>query len=358
MELSSTTQTVIDLLRQLIAQPSFSKEEAPTADLLQVFFEHQGYTPNRQGNNVWLKSRHWVDGRPVCLLNSHHDTVRPNAGYTRDPFDPAIEGDLLYGLGSNDAGGPLVALIGAFLELDQTDQCPVNLLLAASAEEEISGPGGITRLFPELGPIDFGIVGEPTSLEMATAERGLIVIDGKATGKAGHAARAEGVNALYLALEDIQRLRDLTFPMVSDQLGPVKVSITQIAAGKQHNVVPDICTFVLDVRVNEHYSNQEVAKILQQSVANSQLLPRSLRLQSSGIPESHPLVQSGRKLGLSAYGSPTLSDQALLSIPTLKLGPGDSARSHTADEFIRLSEIEQGIQTYTNLLLGLEIEST
>ncbi len=348
------TLNAISLLQALIRTTSFSKEEAGTADIIASFFLQEGYRPQRIGNNVWVRAHQWREGRPLCLLNSHHDTVRPNAGYTRDPFEPTIEGDRLYGLGSNDAGGALVALISAFLELDRSGKAPVNLLIAATAEEEISGPNGVAATLPELGPIDYGIVGEPTSLRLATAERGLIVIDGETEGVAGHAAREEGRNALYLAIEDIQRLRAVSFARASELLGPVKVSITQIEAGTQHNVVPDRCQFVLDVRVNECYSNEAVVAALQRNVHHSQLKPRSLRLQSSGIPHDHPLVESGLRLGLETYGSPTLSDQALMSFPTLKLGPGKSARSHTADEFILLSEIEAGIHTYVALIEGIQ----
>ncbi len=342
------------LLHRLIAVPSFSREEDFTAGLIEEFLRDHGVRTFRQGNNVWALSVGWNDSRPALLLNSHHDTVRPAAGWQRDPFRPVVEDGRLYGLGSNDAGGCLVALIGAFLELQDHPDLPVNLVLAATAEEEISGAGGIASIIPELPPLWAGIVGEPTLLQMAIAEKGLMVIDGEARGKAGHAARKEGINALYIALEDIDWLRHYSFDRVSPLLGPVRVSVTQIEAGSQHNAVPDRCHFVIDVRTNECYSNEEVFELLQKGTA-SQLKARSFRLNSSGIPLDHPLVESGKKLGLSHFGSPTLSDQALLRIPTLKIGPGDSARSHTADEFVFLREIEEGIETYSRLITGIRL---
>lgn len=347
--ISSLLDRSLGLLVDLIAIPSFSREEDRTADLIAKFLAQQGIVPKRQGNNVWARSRYWRPGQPVILLNSHHDTVRPAVGWRRDPFTPTWEGDTLYGLGSNDAGGPLVSLIAAFCLLNEREDLGINLILAATAEEEISGANGIASILPELGPIDCGIVGEPTSLDLAVAERGLMVIDGEAHGKAGHAAREEGVNAIYIALEDINRLRHYHFAKISDLLGPVKISVTQIEAGSQHNVVPDRCRFVVDVRVNEHYTNEELFGFLQ-NITESELHARSFRLQSSGIAPDHPLVRAGLSLGLRPYGSPTLSDQALLPFPTVKLGPGDSARSHTADEYIRRDEVEAGIMTYLRLL--------
>lgn len=347
--MSSFIPAAVELLEALIATPSFSREEEATAGLINAFFQAQGLHPHQKGNNIWVRHPHWREGRPVVLLNSHHDTVKPAEGWQRDPFQPSWEGDQLFGLGSNDAGGPLVSLIAAFCSLQDRTDLPYNLLMVASAEEEISGPHGIADVLTELGPISCGIIGEPTSLNLAIAERGLIVIDGVATGEAGHAARDEGTNALYIALEDIERLRNYKFTKQSSLLGPVKVSITQIEAGSQHNVVPDRCSFVIDVRVNECYTNQQVVDQLQ-TLTRSTLTPRSLRLQSSGIQQDHPLAQAALDTGLEAYGSPTLSDQALLAFPTIKLGPGDSARSHTADEYIRRSEIEAGVNTYLRLL--------
>lgn len=342
----------IRLLEQLIATPSLSRQEEATAELIATFLAEQGLEVQRAGHNVWVRHPHWKEGLPVVLLNSHHDTVKPAASWQRNPHQPTWEGDQLFGLGSNDAGGPLISLIATFLSLKDRQDLPFNLLLAATAEEEISGAGGIASILPNLGPIACGIVGEPTLLDAAIAERGLIVVDGEAQGVSGHAAREEGVNALYIATEDVDRLRKFQFPKVSKLMGPVKVSITQIEAGTQHNVVPDRCRFVMDIRVNEHYSNQEVVDQLQ-AICQSELKPRSLRLQSSGLAQDHPLMRAVEACGLSTYGSPTLSDQALMSFPTVKIGPGDSARSHTADEYIRRTEIEAGVATYIRVLENL-----
>lgn len=341
----------ITLLHQLIATPSFSREEAGTAGLIEAFFRERGIPFHRRGNNIWAFSRYRDAAKPFVLLNSHHDTVKPAAGWQRDPFTPAIEGDRLFGLGSNDAGGPLVSLIAAFLHFYQAEGLPFNLILAATAEEEISGPGGISSILEELPEISVGIIGEPTQMQMAVAERGLMVIDAVARGKAGHAAREEGVNAIYLALQDIQWIREYRFEKVSPTLGPVKATVTQIEAGFQHNVAPDTCRYVVDVRTQECYTNREVFDILQEHTI-AELTARSFRLNPSGISSEHPLVRAGLAMGLRTYGSPTLSDQALCPFPTVKIGPGDSARSHTADEFIRLSEVEEGIKKYIGLLEG------
>jgi acetylornithine deacetylase len=341
--------TAVTVLEQLIATPSFSTQEQGTAEVIAGLFHVLSIPYQRHGHNVWARMLHWQEGKPVVLLNSHHDTVRPAAGWQRDPFTPTLEGDRLYGLGSNDAGGPLVSLIAAFMHFYQREGLPFNLILAATAEEEISGPNGIAALLGELPPIALGIIGEPTQLQMAIAERGLMVIDAVAKGKAGHAAREEGVNAIYLALEDIAWIKGYQFEQVSPLLGPVKATVTQIEAGYQHNVVPDTCTYVIDVRTQECYTNAEVLDLLQRHT-HAELKPRSLRLNPSGIPESHPIVQAGLSLGLKTFGSPTLSDQALCPFPTIKIGPGDSARSHTADEYIAISEIEAGIEIYIQLL--------
>lgn len=345
-------EAVIGLLEQLIAIPSFSREESGTADCIEAFLRVHGVACMRSGNNVWARAVSWRSDRPTVLLNSHHDTVRPVQGWTKDPFQPTREGDMLFGLGSNDAGGPLVSLIAAFLRLQAEADLPVNLLLAATAEEEISGAHGIAALLSQLGHIDYAIVGEPTRMQMAVAEKGLMVVDAEAKGVAGHAAREEGVNAIYLAMDAIQTIRNLQPEQVSPLLGKVKMSVTQIEAGKQHNVVPDSCRFVIDIRTNELYQNEAFFKWLQQQVKVT-LTPRSFRLNSSRIAMDHPLVQSGLALGLEAFGSPTLSDQALMPFPSLKIGCGDSARSHTADEYIRLSEIADGIQTYIQLIRGI-----
>lgn len=346
-------QAAIQLLKQLIATPSFSKEEAGTANLIASFLGKRQIPFERSGHNIWAKNKHWGSG-PTILLNSHHDTVKPAKGWQKDPFHPLIEGGKLFGLGSNDAGASLVSLLAVFLHFYEMENLPFNLIFLASAEEEISGQNGVASVLPSLGNIDFGIVGEPTQMQMAVAEKGLMVVDAEAQGKAGHAARNEGVNAIYIALSDIHFLKNFVFVKTSNLLGPVKMSVTQVNAGTQHNVVPDSCQFVIDIRTNELYSNEEVFTILQENTV-SHLTARSFRLNSSRIELDHPLVKSGEKIGLSHYGSPTLSDQALMNFPTLKIGPGDSARSHTADEFIYLEEIESGIAIYVELLMGMDL---
>ncbi|PPK85209.1 acetylornithine deacetylase [Neolewinella xylanilytica] len=344
--------SAIELLKQLISIPSLSREESGTADAIALWLQNGGVEPQRHLHNVWAKSRNWQDGRPTVLLNSHHDTVKPAAGYTRDPHRADIEDGKLYGLGSNDAGGALVSLITAFLTLENDPDLAVNLVVAATAEEEISGPNGIAALLPLLPKIDCGIVGEPTLMDLAVAERGLVVIDGETRGESGHAARKEGVNALYLALDDIAAIRDHAFARSSERLGPTGAAVTVIQSGTQHNVVPDRCTFVVDLRVNEAYTNEEAVAELQLVCRHAELKPRSLRLQSSGIAEDHFLIAAARRALPNAklYGSPTLSDQALMPFPTLKLGPGNSARSHSADEFIWVEEVGAGVEGYLAVL--------
>ncbi|RYD92840.1 MAG: M20/M25/M40 family metallo-hydrolase [Sphingobacteriales bacterium] len=338
------------LLQRLIATPSFSKSEEGTAEHIAAFLESESISWQRDKNNVFARSKHWKEAAPVYLLNSHHDTVKPAAGYTRNPFEPAIENGRLYGLGSNDAGGPLVALIATFLYFYNREDLPFNLVLAATAEEEISGRNGIEALLPLLPRMDGALVGEPTQMQLAVAERGLLVIDAVAEGRAGHAARKEGDNALYRALRDILWLQELCFDRVSPLLGPVTAQATVMeTANKQHNVVPAECSFVIDVRVNELYTLEEVVVILQEKM-ESRLTPRSLRLRSSVINDDHPLLKAGKAIGRTAYGSPTTSDKALMPFPALKIGPGDSARSHTADEWIGLDELKEGIQLYIKLL--------
>ncbi|MEZ4828299.1 MAG: M20 family metallo-hydrolase [Bacteroidia bacterium] len=344
----------VSLLKQLIATPSFSREESGTADIISRFFSDRSIPHTRYGHNILSSNLHFREGLPVILLNSHHDTVKPNSGWTLDPFAPTEAGDKLTGLGSNDAGGPLVSLIATFLHYYDSPDLPYNLVLAATAEEEISGAGGIASVLPQIGDIDLGIIGEPTGMHLAIAERGLMVLDCEAKGKSGHAARNEGINAIYEALPDIEWFRTWQFDKVSDMLGPVKMTVSQIQAGTQHNVVPDICTFVVDVRVNEYYSNQQLFEIID-SHTRCQVKARSFRLNSSRIDTSHPVVVRGKSLGRNCYGSPTLSDQALIPYPTIKIGPGESARSHTADEYILLSEIEQGIDLYIALLHDLKL---
>ena len=340
----------VGLLKQLISTPSFSKEENDTAQIICDFFNVHGVSFARVGNNIYAKNKYYDAAKPSILLNSHHDTVLPNKGYTMDPFTPIVNDGKLYGLGSNDAGGCLVSLIACFLHFYELQNTRHNVVFAASAEEEISGVNGIELVLPYLGHIDFGIVGEPTKLEMAVAERGLMVIDCVAHGKAGHAARKEGENALYKAIDDINWIRDYQFNKVSDLLGESRLTVTVIdTENKQHNVVPSQCRFVIDVRVNELYSFDEILDALRANL-KSQFKPRTTRMKSTSIAIDHPLVKAGINLGKGYYGSPTTSDKALMPFPTLKMGPGDSARSHTADEFIYLEEIEVGIETYIKMV--------
>jgi acetylornithine deacetylase/succinyl-diaminopimelate desuccinylase-like protein len=344
-------QEAIELLTRLIAIPSFSREEDKTADAIQDFFKKNNIPTHRHGNNVWAKNLNYKEGRPTLLLNSHHDTVKPNPAYTRDPFKPTIEDGKLYGLGSNDAGGPLVSLIATFIHFYSAN-LKYNIVFAASAEEEISGTNGIESIWSLLPKIDCAIVGEPTLTDIAVAEKGLMVLDCISKGNAGHAARDEGVNAIYEALKDIEWFRNFSFPKVSETLGKVKMSVTVIQAGQAHNQVPPECKFTVDVRVTDAYTLEEVLAEVKKHVSCS-VQPRSLRLRSSGIPNGHPLLASANKLGKKLYGSPTTSDQALIPVPSIKVGPGDSARSHSADEFIYLNEIEAGIKTYIALIDGL-----
>jgi len=338
------------LLKQLIATPSFSKEEQDTANIISTFFEQQGVQYERVGNNIYAKNKHYNISKPTVLLNSHHDTVFPNKGYTLNPFTPLEKEGKLFGLGSNDAGGCLVSLIATFIHFYKQENTAYNIVFAASAEEEISGVNGIELLLPKLGKIDFGIVGEPTQLEMAVAERGLMVIDCIAQGRAGHAAREEGENALYKAMEDINWIRNFKFEKVSALLGECRLSVTVIETdNKQHNVVPGQCKFVMDARINELYNFDEVQEVFKLHLKSS-FQPRSTRMKSTSIALDHPLVKAGIQLGKGYYGSPTTSDKALMPFPTLKMGPGDSARSHTADEFIYLREIEEGINCYIQLI--------
>lgn len=342
-------EIAINLLEQLIAIPSFSKEEDKTALVIQGFFKQHDIPSERKGNNVWARNKYFNAELPTILLNSHHDTVRPNSAYTRDPFAAEIADGKLYGLGSNDAGGPLVCLILSFLHFYAQQNLKCNIVVAATAEEEISGSEGIESIWDLLPPIDFAIVGEPTLCQMAIAEKGLMVLDCIVQGKAGHAAREEGVNAIYEAMKDIEWLKTYKFPKISSTLGEIKMTTTVINSGKQHNVVPAECNFTVDVRVTDQYTLEEVLETIQKYVKSS-VTPRSLRMRSSGIPSDHPLVLAAQKLKIPLYGSPTTSDQALIPVPSVKIGPGDSARSHTADEFIYIGEIVKGIDTYIGLL--------
>ncbi len=360
MDISQYTTEAVELLKKLIATPSVSREETAAADILADFIENYGLPVKRFGNNI-LVCEELDAEKPTLLLNAHIDTVKPVSTWTRDPFTPVVEGDRLYGLGANDCGGGLVSLLQVYRILkSETSQCeqnedalsrvPYNIVYLASCEEEVSGAGGFSLALPELPKIDVAIVGEPTGMHPAIAEKGLMVIDGVAYGKSGHAAREEGVNAIYEALDDLVWLRDYRFKKSSPLLGPTKMTVTVLNSGTQHNVVPDECRFVIDVRTNEYYQNEYLFSFLQKHMKKCQLKARSFRLSSSHIPIGHPLVMKSLQMGLVPFGSPTLSDQALMPFLSLKMGPGDSARSHSADEFICISEIEQAIKTYVELL--------
>ena len=352
-DLTTMTDEAVGLLKELIAIPSVSREEAQAADCLQRYIELQGMETGRKGNNVWCLSPAFDLKRPTLLLNSHIDTVKPVAGWRKPPFAPTESNGRLYGLGSNDAGASVVSLLQVFLALCRTAQ-PYNLVFLASCEEEVSGAGGIESALPLLPPISFALVGEPTEMQPAIAEKGLMVLDVTATGRSGHAAREEGDNAIYKVLDDVAWFRDYRFPRVSSLLGPVKMSVTMINAGTQHNVIPDRCTFVVDIRSNECYTNEELfAEICRH--LHCEAKARSFRLGSSHAPERHPLVQRAIELGRVPFGSPTLSDQALMPFPSMKMGPGKSSRSHTADEFIFIKEIEEAIGLYLSLLDGAKI---
>jgi len=343
----------LEVLKNLIRIPSFSREENLTAVLIQKYLESKGQKCNRYLNNVWVVHPDFQPGRPTILLNSHHDTVKPTSSWTLDPFTPTEEDGKLIGLGSNDAGGPLVSLMATFLYFAQKPSLKWNLIYAATAEEEISGHHGIESIKDQIEPISLAIVGEPTTMELAIAEKGLMVLDCKASGRPGHAAREEGENAIYNAIPDIEWIRTYQFPKVSKVLGPVKMSVTQIKAGYQHNLVPDVCEFVVDVRPNEHYSNAETLEIIRQNV-KCEVTARSLRLNSSFIGDDHPLVKIVKAMNISCYGSPTSSDQAVMPWTSVKMGPGKSARSHTANEFIYPEEIKNGIDVYIEILEKLE----
>lgn len=339
----------VDLLKAMIATPSVSRDEGDVADKVEAFLRGEGCEVERYGNNVYVAPADYDSGKPTLLLNSHIDTVRAVEGWQHDPFVPVEEDGRLYGLGSNDAGASVVSLIAAYLLLSQQEQ-PYNLALLLSAEEEVSGRGGISLVIDKLGHIDFAVVGEPTGMRPAIAEKGLMVLDGEIDGEAGHAARNEGVNAIYKAIDVVQTLRSLQFDKVSEMLGPVKISVTQINAGTQHNVVPDLCSIVVDVRTTDAYSNEETLALIRAAVPQCRLTPRSTRLNPSGISPQHPIVKRAAMIGFEPFGSPTLSDQALMPWPSLKMGPGDSARSHTADEYILLDEIRQAIEYYRTIL--------
>lgn len=345
-------QELIELLKSMVAIPSLSREEGAVADFIEGWLKERSLPVFRKGNNLWIDSDPGSN-KPVLLLNGHIDTVKPAGGYTREPFEATEEDGCIYGLGTNDDGGSVVALLGAYLELSKKEQ-PYHLIWSATAEEEVCGRNGIELMSPELPPVALGIIGEPTGMQMAVAEKGLMVLDCTARGKSGHAARNEGVNAIYKALEDIEWFRSYQFEKVSPFLGPVKMSVTMINAGTQHNVVPDTCTFVVDVRSNGLYSNKEILEFVKGKVS-CDVKERSTRLNSSHIDISHPVVQRGIALGLEPFGSPTTSNQAVVDFMTLKIGPGQSSRSHTADEFIKIEEITSSIGIFVSLLDGLAL---
>lgn len=354
MDTKAYTYDAVELLKELIAIPSVSKDETKAADKLSEYLNKWGLPHGREGNNLWVGCRDWDNNRPTVMLNAHIDTVKPVNSWTRYPFVPTQEGDSLFGLGSNDCGGGLVSLLQAYrIMLNRPRN--YNILWTASAEEEISGANGFSRMLPMLPPIDLAIVGEPTGLQPAIAEKGLMVIDGYAHGKSGHAAREEGVNAIYEALDDLVWLRDYQFRKKSPLLGPTKMTVTVIESGTQHNVIPDTLHFIIDVRANEYYQNEYLFEFLRRKMTKCELHARSFRLHSSCIAQDHPIIRRCIERGMQPFGSPTLSDQALMPFPSFKLGPGDSSRSHSADEYIKISEIEQAIETYVYLLDGLVI---
>lgn len=351
MDQRKLTEKAIAFLQELISIQSFSSEEDKTADAIEAWFNHFDIPFKREKNNVYAFNKYYDESKPLLLLNSHHDTVKPNSAYTKDPFLPHIEDGKLFGLGSNDAGGCLVSLIATFTHFYAQENLSHNIVIVASAEEESSGPNGLNSMLLILPKIDVAIVGEPTLMNLAIAEKGLVVFEGKVSGTPSHAAHPNDNNAIYNTIEVLQWFKDYKFPKVSEVLGEVKLTVTQISAGNQHNVVPGHVDLVIDVRVNDCYSNKEIADILT-AEAPCEVKPRSLRLNSSSINKDHPLVKSGLALGRSSYGSPTLSDQAALYCQSLKLGPGDSTRSHSADEFIYVAEIEEGIDLYIKILQG------
>lgn len=343
----------VDLLKRMISIPSLSRQEGDIADMLEEYISKTGFTANRKGNNIWILSPGFSESKPTILLNSHIDTVKPVSAWTKEPYNPIVEDGKLYGLGSNDAGASVVSLLNTFYLLTQKEQ-DYNLVFLASCEEEVSGKNGIESVLPKIPQPAFAIVGEPTGMHPAVAEKGLMVLDCTAKGESGHAARNEGVNAIYKAIEDIEWFRNYRFADESELLGPVKMTVTMINAGTQHNVVPDSCSFVVDIRSNEMYSNEQIFDLVRKHV-QSEVVPRSFRLNSSKIALENPFVQRAVTIGRKPYGSPTLSDQALMSFPSVKIGPGDSARSHTADEYIILEEIREAMEFYYKLLDGLRI---
>ena len=349
MTIENLIQDSIELLKELISIESFSTQENKTADAIEKFFAKHNVKTFRKGNNVWAKNKNFDSAKPTILLNSHHDTVKPNSGWTLNPFQPVVKGKKLFGLGSNDAGGALVSLVATFLYFNAKENLKHNFILAATAEEENSGKGGVELIRDEIGKIDFAIIGEPTQMKMAIAEKGLMVLDCVAKGKAGHAARDVGENAIVTAIKDIEWFHSYKFDKESEMLGPIKMTCTIISAGSQHNVIPDTCKYTVDVRTTEVHSNEVVLETIRTHVKN-EVTPRSTRLQPSGIAKDHLLVKAANRLGIETFGSATTSDMALWRVPAVKMGPGKSERSHTADEFIFLKEIQEGISIYIRLL--------
>ncbi len=352
MEENNVINDAIEMLKMLISTPSLSREEKVAADMMEEMIIKMGFLPKRKGNNIWVLPDNFDRNKPTVLLNSHIDTVKPSANWNTDPFTPSVTNNKITGLGSNDAGASVVSQLAAFRLLNKGKQ-PYNLIYSATAEEEVSGINGVSSILADLPEITLGIVGEPTQMKIAIAEKGLLVIDGSVKGKSGHAARNEGINAIIEAIPVIEWFRDYKFEKISQLLGPVKMTVTGINSGSQHNVIPDICQFMVDIRVNDCYTNEEIIAIIKREI-NCLIVPRSVRLNSSSISESHPIVIRGKQLGYETFGSPTTSDQAVMPFHTIKFGPGDSARSHTANEFIYIEEIKKGIEGYYNLLNGLQ----
>lgn len=350
----TATNSAVNLLMQLISTPSVSRNENEAANIIEKFLENEGYIINRVKNNIWVHCKNYNPNNKTIMLNSHIDTVKPAQGWQTDPFLPILNNGKLTGLGSNDAGGPLVSILMSFI-MSENFNLKYNRVFAMSAEEEVSGENGMQLLLKNITNIDAGIVGEPTCMELAIAEKGLLVLDCQSTGKAGHAARTGGINAITLAINDIEWLHTYKFEKESPFLGPVKMTVTQINSGTQHNVIPDVCNFVVDVRTNEHYSNTDVYNVICKNL-KAKVTARSFRMNSSGIDINHPIVKAAKQLGINCFGSPTTSDQALITtFPTVKIGPGDSNRSHTANEFILVSELENGIDIYNQLLKSIDL---
>jgi acetylornithine deacetylase len=350
MSIERLTENAISLLKNLIETQSFSQEEKNTAKLIEAWFLENKIPFKRTENNIWATNKYFDKSKPTLLLNSHHDTVKPNSAYTKDPFKVVVADGKLYGLGSNDAGGCLVSLLATFTNFYAQENLKYNIVIVASAEEENSGPNGLNSMLSIIPHIDVAIIGEPTLMNLAVAEKGLVVLDAVVEGTPSHAAHPNNNNSIYNTIEVLQWFKDFKFEKTSEALGDVKMTVTQISAGSQHNVVPAHVDLVIDIRVNDAYSNHEIAAILQEKSPCTKITPRSLRLNSSSISTSHDLIKAGIAMGRETYGSPTLSDQAVLSCQSLKLGPGDSTRSHSADEFIYLAEIEEGIRIYIELL--------